>query len=104
MTTCFIKGDGDEAVGDLLNVVNPRADVGFHGRRGQFDASYDGAFLLYHDLSTLNSYDQHTVSIARRRISPHVTLFVRNGFAAGADDADDGARRRAVPPHWVDRR
>ena len=77
----LIKGEGDEAVGDLLNVVNPRADIGFNGRRGQFDASYDGAFLLYHDLSTLNSYDQHASVSARRRISPHVTLFARNSFA-----------------------
>ena len=47
----LIKGEGDETVGDLLNVVNPRADIGFNGRRGQFGASYDGAFLLYGDLS-----------------------------------------------------
>jgi len=77
----LIKGEGDDAVGDFLNVVNPRTDIGFHGRRGQFDASYDGAFLLYHDMSTLNSYDQRAAASARRRISPHVSLFVRNSFA-----------------------
>jgi hypothetical protein len=77
----LLKGKGDATEGDLLNVLNPHADVGFHGRRGQLDVSYDGAVLLYHDLSTLNSYDQRTAASARRRISPHVTLFVRNSFA-----------------------
>jgi hypothetical protein len=77
----LLKGKDDAPEGDLLNVLNPQADVGFHGRRGQLDVSYDGAFLLYHDLSTLNSYDQRAAASARRRISPHVTLFVRNSFA-----------------------
>ena len=77
----LLMGKDDATVGDVLNVLNPQADVGFHGRRGQLDVSYDGAFLLYHDLSTLNSYDQRAAASARRRISPHVTLFVRNSFA-----------------------
>ena len=77
----LIRGEGDSTPGDFLNVLNPRADIGFHGRRGQFDVNYDGAILLYHDLSTLNSYDQRAAASARRRISPQVTLFVRNSFA-----------------------
>src|SRR2546427_9152700 len=44
---------------DFLSLVNPRADVNFLGRRGEFDATYDGTFLLYRNLNALNSYDQH---------------------------------------------
>jgi uncharacterized protein (PEP-CTERM system associated) len=77
----LIRGEGDSTPGDFLNVLNPRADIRFHGRRGQFDVNYDGAILLYHDLSTLNSYDQRAAASASRRISPQLSLFVRNSFA-----------------------
>jgi hypothetical protein len=77
----LLRGEGDAPEGDFLNVLNPRADVGFNGRRGRLDLSYDGAFQLYHDLSTLNSYDQRAAVSARRRISPHVTLFFGNSLA-----------------------
>jgi hypothetical protein len=72
----MLKGRGDQPVGDFLNVLNPRADAEFTGRRGQFSGKYDGAFLLYRDLNTLNSYDQHAGVSARRLLSKHVTLFV----------------------------
>ena len=38
-------------------------------------------FCFTDDMSTLNSYDERAAASARRRISPHVTLFVRNSFA-----------------------
>jgi hypothetical protein len=77
----LIKGEGDQTVGDLLHVVNPHADIGFTGRRGQLSVSYDGAFQLYRAVNTLNSYDQRGSVSVRRRTSPKVTLFARNGFA-----------------------
>jgi hypothetical protein len=74
----LLRGSGDQTPGDLLNVVNPRADVDFNGRRGEFAADYDGAFLLYRQLSSLDSYDQHASMFAKRLISPHLALFVEN--------------------------
>ncbi|HKB13227.1 MAG TPA: hypothetical protein VKD69_21330 [Vicinamibacterales bacterium] len=77
----LVRGVGDEPAEDFLNVVNPRATVDFNGRRGQLSASYDGSFLLYRELSTLNSYDQRGSLYARRLVSPHLALFAR-GYAA----------------------
>jgi hypothetical protein len=77
----LIKGAGDDIVGDLLNVVNPRIDISRHGRFSQFGANYDGAFLLYRDLGSLNSYDQHMSVSARRQVSRRVAIFARNGLA-----------------------
>jgi hypothetical protein len=77
----LIRGAGDEAPADLLNVINPRTNLDYNGRRGQLSVSYDGAFLLYRDFGTLNSYDQHAWVYARRLLTPHVALFVRNTAA-----------------------
>src|SRR5437867_212007 len=76
----LLRGNGDEAPGDFISLLNPRGDVNFLGRRGQFDASYDGSFVLYRDLNGLNSYDQHGSVSARRLITRHVTLWGRNTF------------------------
>jgi len=78
----LIRGKGDAATADFLSVVNPRGTLDFNGRRGQMSATYDGAFLLYRDLATLNSYDQHGWFVGRRLVSPHVALFVRNTAAS----------------------
>ena len=74
----LIRGKGDAAVSDFLNLVNPRGVLDLNGRRGQLSASYDGAFVLYRDLGTLNSYDQHASFFGRRLLSPHLSVFVRN--------------------------
>jgi hypothetical protein len=66
---------------DFLSMLNPRADITFNGKRSEFDASYDGAFLMYRDLNTLNSFDQRTAVSARRALTKQVTVSVRNGFA-----------------------
>ena len=78
----LIRGNGDAPADDFLSVVNPRGTLDFNGRKGQMSASYDGAFVLYHDLATLNSYDQHGSFFGRRLLSPHVALFVRNTAAS----------------------
>jgi hypothetical protein len=77
----LLKGRGDSERGDFLNVLNPRGEAEFTGRRGQFLGRYDGAFLLYRDLNTLDSYDQHASVAARRLLSKHVTLFVNDSLA-----------------------
>jgi hypothetical protein len=78
----LIRGNGDNSPRDFLSVVNPRGTLDFNGRHGQLSASYDGAFLLYRDLTSLNSYDQHGWFFARRLLTPHVALFVRNTAAS----------------------
>src|SRR3954471_11468450 len=51
----LIRGTGDRTPGDFLNVVTPRGTVNYNGRDAQVSGSYDGAFLLYRDLGSLNS-------------------------------------------------
>src|SRR5437868_3724036 len=77
----LLRGEGDVTTSDFVSAVNPQATVDFNGRRGQMAASYDGSFLLYRELSTLNSYDQRGTIYAHRLMTPHLALFVR-GFAA----------------------
>jgi uncharacterized protein (PEP-CTERM system associated) len=78
----LIRGNGDARASDFLNVVNPRGAVDFNGRRGQLSASYDGAFVLYRDLNSLNSFDQHASFVGRRLLTPHVAIFARNTAAS----------------------
>src|ERR1700733_8508571 len=54
----LIRGTGDNAPGDLLNVIDPRATLDFNSPRGQLSATYDGAIAFYRDFSQLNSFDQ----------------------------------------------
>jgi len=77
----LVMGNGDNQIGDALNVVNPRGTLNFLGKTGDFNVAYDGAFLLYRELGTLDSYDQHASLSGRRYLSPHVSLFVRNSLA-----------------------
>jgi uncharacterized protein (PEP-CTERM system associated) len=77
----LLKQRADEPRGDFLNVLNPRVDAALNGRRAQFSGSYDGAFLLYRDLNTLNSYDQHGSISSSRQLSKHVRLFVNDILA-----------------------
>jgi hypothetical protein len=74
----LLRGDREDTPSDLVSTVNPRAEIGFTGRRGQFAASYSGAFRMHRDLSTLNSYDQYGSLSARRTVSRRVALFVRS--------------------------
>jgi hypothetical protein len=78
----LLRGRGDEPIPDFVNILQPRAQLNFTGGRGQLSGSYDGAFLLYRDLDTLDSYDQRGSLVARRLISPHVALFGQNSIAA----------------------
>src|SRR5438105_15899418 len=49
----LVRGNGDTTAEDFVSTVNPRASLAFNGRRGQLAATYDGAFELYRELSTL---------------------------------------------------
>lgn len=77
----LIRGNGDATPADFVNVVNPRATLDLNGRRGQLTATYNGAFLLYRDLNSLNSYDQRLSFDGRRFLTPRVSVFVRNSAA-----------------------
>jgi hypothetical protein len=78
-----LKEPGDNPVSDVINVVNPRADLNFTSSHGQLAAHYDGAFLLYRSSTTLNSYEQHGSLAAKRRLSSRTALFI-DGSAAVA--------------------
>jgi hypothetical protein len=78
----LVRGQGDDKVGDVVNAINPHAALNLNGRKGQFSLSYDGAFVVYRELNTLNSYDQHASLAARRLLSKHVALFVTNSAAS----------------------
>jgi len=77
----FLRSTGDQAPSDLLNILNPRAGVGYTSHRTQFDANYDGAFIFYRDNSPLDSYDQHGSVSVRRMVTPHVSLFAMDSGA-----------------------
>src|SRR5437764_11071495 len=68
----LLRGAGDEAPSDFMNLVNPHADLTYQGKRTQFDALYDGGFAIYRQLDSLNSYDQHLRVSARRMVTPHL--------------------------------
>jgi len=78
----LIRGRGDGAPADFLNVINPHGALDYNSARGQLSVAYDGAFLLYRELQSLNSYDQHGWLFARRLLSRHVAVFVRNTAAS----------------------
>jgi hypothetical protein len=78
----LLRGRGDEAPRDFLNVVNPKADLSYSGRRSDVALGYDGAFLFYRRLGDLNSYSQHASMSARRLITRHITLFLTDTAAA----------------------
>ena len=77
----LIRGQGDNVTGDFLNVLNPRVSIDLNGRRGQIDTTYDGAFLLYRQFNTLDSFDQHLSFSGRRLITPHLALFANDTAA-----------------------
>lgn len=77
-TNVLVRSDHDRPTGDFVSVFNPRGDVSFNGRHSQVTGAYSGAFLVYRDLDTLNSYDQHGAVSARRLISRRLTAFGSN--------------------------
>jgi hypothetical protein len=76
----LVRGRGDDAPDDLVNVFNPRIEADYRARRGEFGGAYDGAFRLYRQLTDLNSYDQSGTVSGRRLLSKHLSLFARNQF------------------------
>jgi hypothetical protein len=90
-----LKGPGDNPVSDVINVVNPRAELNFNGPRSQLAARYDGAFLLYRSSTTLNSYEQHGSLTAKRKLSTRTALFI--GGSAAVAPTTELLQLTAVP-------
>ena len=78
----FVQGAGDEPTSDLVNTINPRLTTTFNGRRSLLSVNYSGAFLLYRNLSDLNSYDQRASVSGRRRLTKQLTFYIDNSFAS----------------------
>ena len=79
----LLRGPGDETIKDYINVLNPRGELTYHGRLTDFSARYDGAFVMYRQADTLNSFDQHGGVSVRRRLSKRNTLL----FSASAQQS-----------------
>jgi hypothetical protein len=79
----LVRGEGDDTPADFLHHGEPArlGSISTAGR-GQVSANYDGAFTLYRDLDSLNSYDQRAWFYGRRLLSQHVALVVREQAAS----------------------
>ncbi len=77
----LLHGEGDSTEGDFLTVLNPKGALGYTGRHTEFDLNYDGAFLLYRSLNSLNSFDQHGALSGQWQATKRVTFFVRDAAA-----------------------
>jgi hypothetical protein len=80
-TNVLLVGDGGETREDFLTAVTPRATLGFRGRHTTFHLDYRGSYQLYRELSQLNAFDQRATVSAERRVSPYLTLFLRNSLS-----------------------
>jgi hypothetical protein len=72
---------GTNTVGDFVNTLNPSAQLNYNGSRAQFNARYDGSFLLYRTSTALDSYAQSGSLGARRKLSSRTSVFI-NGSAS----------------------
>jgi hypothetical protein len=77
----LVVGRDDHIVGDVLQVVSPRAELMFNGRRNRLSARYSGTLFAYRDLQELNNVDQRASFATRRALSRRVGLFARGGAA-----------------------
>jgi hypothetical protein len=77
----LVRGGDNLTPGDVLNTISPRAALTFNAPRTQMATNYDGAFLMYRELSQLNSYDQRASFYVRHLLTKHVAFFVRNTTA-----------------------
>jgi hypothetical protein len=75
----LLRGPGDLTVADFITIVNPKGDLTYHGNHSEFAARYDGAFFMYQQSNSLNSFDQHGGVSFRRQLSK------RNTFSVTAD-------------------
>ena len=78
----LLHGPGDPQESDYINVINPRAEASYHGQRSDLAIHYDGAIVLYSNLTTLDSYEQHGSINLKRLLSKHSSFFLNGSVAA----------------------
>jgi hypothetical protein len=78
----LLHGPGDPQNEDTINVLNPRGELNYRGQRTDASFRYDGAFVLYHNLEALNSFDQHGGIAIRHRLSKRQSFFLAGSAAA----------------------
>jgi hypothetical protein len=79
----LLRAPGDQTIRDFINVINPRGELSYHGRLTDVSARYDGAFVVYRQADTLNTFDQHGGLSGKRRLSKRNTLL----FSASAQSS-----------------
>ena len=67
--------------------VTPGAKLDYGGRRTNFGAEYDGSFLLYQDLTELNSADHQFGAQFRHRLTRRATFFGQESLTRGSTTA-----------------
>lgn len=87
----LLANEGTPAITDFQTAISPRGALSFRGRRNTFQADYRGVFQIYQELTQLNTFDQRTNLFHNHRLTPTVTLFVRNGLSRSptTDDIDE---------------
>lgn len=78
----LFENKGEGVVGEALSLARPGAAVDFHGRRTDFGLRYHGAFVLHHDLRSLNSYEQRLALTTEHQLTRRTTFFLRHDAAA----------------------
>ncbi|HXD73730.1 MAG TPA: hypothetical protein VN628_08340 [Vicinamibacterales bacterium] len=78
----LMHGPGDTQDHDLINVINPRADLNYNGRLTQFASNYTGAFVRYNSLTSLDSYEQHAGATMKRRVTKFTSFYFNADFTA----------------------
>ena len=78
----LLAGEADDSVtSDWLTAVTPRGALTYRGRHTTFNADYRGSYQIYQELSALNAFEQRGTLAAEHRLSPYVSLFVRNNLS-----------------------
>jgi hypothetical protein len=78
----LLVGPGTEQPSDYVTAVTPAGSLGYGGRRLQLTTGYRGSFLFYRELSGLNSLAQSARGRLQYRLTPTVTVFGGQSFAA----------------------
>jgi len=86
----LLAGEGSALAEDFLTVFTPRGALGYRGRRSTLQLDYQGSYQLYQQLTELNAFDQRSNAGFRHRLTPGLTIFVRNSFSKSptADEID----------------
>lgn len=77
----LVSNREDQTVRDVLQVVSPRAELVYNGRRSRIVGKYSGGLSFYRDLRTLNSYDQRVSLAGRHAVSRHLAVFAAGSAA-----------------------